>query len=179
MKERIKLKIRSFGTLRSAVAVLLTVSVILTLVFIFSNSAKSQTASTEQSNSFKEKVEKIISPETHLGAVILNNIRKIAHFTEYGLLGIEMSLLILTLSEKRKTVYKAAPLSLIAALIVAFVDETVQIFSKRGPSVSDMWIDVGGFFTYAAITYAAFALLLLIRRAVKRNGKTTMDEKTD
>ena len=29
-------------------------------------------------------------------------------------------------------------------LIVAFLDETIQIFSGRGPMVSDIWIDLAG-----------------------------------
>lgn len=179
MKEKIRLKIGSLGAVRSAVAAVLTVSVILTVAFIFSNSMKDQVASTEQSDSFKEKVETVIPADTRLGSLILDNIRKIAHFTEYGLLGAELSLLILVLCEKRKTVYRAAPISLNAAFAVAFLDETVQIFSKRGPAIGDVWIDVGGFFTYAAITYGIFAAALLIRHAVSKIKKTPKGEKTE
>lgn len=179
MKEKIKSKLGSLGAVRSAIAAVLIVAIALTLVFIFSNSAKNQTDSSEQSDSFKEKVEKIIPADTPLGSAILDNIRKIAHFTEYGLLGIELSLLILVLSEERKNIYKAAPISLCAAFFTAFFDETVQIFSKRGPAIGDVWIDVGGFFTYALLTYGAFALFLLIKKAAKKIRKTPQGEKTD
>ena len=37
---------------------------------------------------------------------------------------------------------------------IALVDETMQIFSKRTSSVSDVWIDLGGF--------AAGCLLILL-----------------
>ncbi len=177
MLEKTKARIKTFGILRFAVCTLLIIAILLTLVFIFSNSAKTQKQSAAQSESFKEVVEKIIPKETDLGQKILKNIRKIAHFTEYGLLGIESSLLIFVLMNGRGKRYKNAAFSPVFALIVAFIDETVQIYSKRGPAVADMWIDVGGFFTYSLLTYIGIELLCLIKALTVKPKKTPRGEK--
>ncbi len=42
-------------------------------------------------------------------------------------------------------------LSLNSSLIIAFLDETLQIYSKREPEIEDVWMDVfGAFFGIAA-----------------------------
>ena len=131
---------------------------------------KSPTQSTADSDAVKDFVSDVIAPvippESDLGQTIIKNIRKIAHFTEYGLLAIESALLIALLARKRGGRYKFAGLSVLAALIVAFFDETIQIFSKRGPAIADVWLDVGGFVTYTALTLLCFELVLLCKFAV-------------
>lgn len=37
------------------------------------------------------------------------------------------------------------------AFYIAFIDETIQIFSGRGPQIADVWLDVFGAFCGAAI----------------------------
>ncbi len=180
MIERIKKRVRLIGVPRAVALAVLGLSIVLTLGFIFSNSLKSQTSSAAQSSSFQAVVEKIIPKDTDLGAFVFRNLRKIAHFTEYGLLGIEAAAFTVVLSRRRGLMYKRFGFSVIFALITAFIDETIQIFSKRGPSVSDMWIDIGGFFTYAILTYGILELTILIKNAVfklRRDKHGKRDEK--
>ncbi len=169
MKERLKTKIEILGIPRSVTALLALLAILATIVFIFSNSAKSKTESNEQSDSFRGIVEAFIPEDTSLGKWVLDNIRKVAHFTEYGLLGIEAAVLVYVFAENRKKRISSGGVSIFFALTVAFFDETVQIFSKRGPSVSDMWIDIGGFFTYTVLTYLALELVIALTALIKRH----------
>ncbi len=143
-----------------------------TILFIFVNSALSKEQSGAQSDAVGDFIAGIIPPETALGAAIQENLRKIAHFTEYGLLGIEVAFYIFIFESKR---VKKALLTPIIPFFVGFFDETIQIFSERGPSVSDVWIDIGGFAFFSALSYItltiACAAHVLIRRAKEKRGK--------
>ncbi len=184
MLEKSKSYLSSLTAFRKCVAILLATLVVGTVIFIFSNSIKSPVQSTEQSDGLKETISQLISPDTMLGSFIIKNIRKIAHFAEYGLLGIEVTLLVLVLAKRRKVRLFFAAKSIFFALVIAFIDETIQIFSGRGPAVSDVWIDIGGFFICTLITVLATEAALLARRISKSifssekrksNGKDNRD----
>lgn len=61
-------------------------------------------------------------------------VRKLAHVFEYAVVGL---LLCAAMDGSTKRV-------LMGCLIIAFLDETVQIFSGRGPMIADVWIDLVG-----------------------------------
>ena len=76
-------------------------------------------------------------------------VRKIAHFTEYGVLGIVlMAYSIVTERTKPAQLINL----LFTGLAVAFLDETIQIFSGRGSQIKDVWIDLAGYCTGAGLT---------------------------
>ncbi len=162
MTERIKTKIKEVGRARFITASAALIAILLTLVFIISNSAKSMDASSEQSGAFKEFIEGFIPEDTRLGAWILDNIRKIAHFTEYGLLGAETAVLLCAAAKTQKKRLISGALSMFFGLLVAFFDETVQIFAKRGPAIADMWIDLFGFFSFSLFAYIGAELFFAI-----------------
>ena len=135
-----------------------------TLVFIFYNSALPPAQSTEQSDKVSDIITSIIPEDTSLGKFIIEYIRKIAHFTEYGFLGIQVALYVMIFGQKR---LRSALFGYIIPFFVGFVDETVQIWSDRGPSISDVWIDIGGFFTFSTLAYAVIVLFLLVYKKVK------------
>ena len=68
-------------------------------------------------------------------------VRKTAHVTEYLTMGLLMALALGGVFPLRE---KGARLLLLGGG-VALLDETIQIFSKRTSSVSDVWIDLAGF----------------------------------
>ena len=69
-------------------------------------------------------------------------VRKAAHFTEYAILGV---LLCLEFATYIKGWFKRFVNPEMAALFVAFVDETIQLFVEgRSGQVSDIWIDIAG-----------------------------------
>ncbi len=168
MTEKLKEKAATLGKARLITALTAAVLTAATLIFIISNSARSAEASTEQSDAFKDIVEIFIPENTKFGKWVLDNIRKIAHFTEFGLLGIESAVLISALSNTRKKRLSIGGVSSFFGLLVAFIDETVQIFSERGPSVSDMWIDLGGFVFYAVLTYIGAEIFFAATSAARR-----------
>lgn len=168
MLGKIKNRIFTLSPVKRYALLAVILLITMTVAFIFSNSMKPPAESTSDSDTVKEIISSIIPPESNLGQLILNNIRKIAHFTEYGLLGIEVSCFIFLLVEKRSKRYIGAAKSLLFALVVGFCDETVQIFSSRGPMIQDVWIDVGGFFTYALLANATLECVLLVKLALKK-----------
>lgn len=178
---------------------------LLTVVFIFAHSAMSPEVSESESNVVggivEEIVEQIAPNNESLRDFIKNNIRKIAHFAEFGLLGLECAILGLVLLLELKSrsdcaklrediclsnsfcsslgiasILKAPAYSFIFGLLVAFADESVQILSKRGPSVKDIWIDLLGFasfyiaFSICAVLTYAIAICKKKRKAKKISG---------
>ncbi|MBQ7363427.1 MAG: VanZ family protein [Clostridia bacterium] len=144
-----------------------------TLIFIFVNSSLPPEVSDEQSTAVGGFITSFIPEDSSLYGFISEYIRKIAHFTEYGLLGIELSLWVLLYGRRR---VREGLLSLAVPFFVGFADETVQIFSGRGPSISDVWIDIGGFVFFGAISYgvilgAYYLARGIVRRARKRAGR--------
>lgn len=76
-----------------------------------------------------------------LGADVSERLlRKLAHFGEYLLMGLFAGGAVSQLGFQGRYALCALALMLLAAL----VDETIQVFSGRGPSVLDVWIDVAG-----------------------------------
>ena len=150
------------------VRISLLVLIFLTLAFIFSQSMLPKEKSANQSEAVSEKLEEIIPPDTKPGAVIHKNIRKIAHFIEFFLLGSEIALYSLLFVKSGKFSLFTLPL----ALVIALLDETVQIFSNRGPSVTDVWIDFSGFLFASVLVYGAAHLTAFIRR---KTAKKTVE----
>ena len=137
-----------------------------TVAFIFVNSALPPEVSAEQSGTVGGIIAEIIPPDTDLGAFIQEYLRKIAHFTEYGLLGIEISLLVFFYF-KRRILFGCSAAAV--PFFIGFIDESIQILSGRGPSISDVWIDIGGFITFSLLSYAVlvsgyYIIKTIIRR---------------
>ncbi|MBO5009958.1 MAG: VanZ family protein [Clostridia bacterium] len=146
-----------------AVRILLLTSAV-TILSFFIQSALPPAISSAESDTVSGFFGMLIPKDTVVGGFIHSNIRKIGHFCEYGLLGIQLALLTaLSLTERKE---RLAFISHIFALIIALIDETVQIFSGRGPSVSDVWLDFLGFTVLFAFTYG---IIFLKRRFSKNN----------
>ena len=140
---------------KDAIRILLIVLIILTVAFIFIQSAKSPERSAEDSDRVGEMVEEIIPPDTPPGEFIQINLRKIAHFVEFSVLGLEVALYVWLFARKRSFILASYPI----ALFIALLDETVQIFSGRGSSLSDVWLDFSGFLTMATLFYGVALLV--------------------
>ncbi|MCM1462587.1 MAG: VanZ family protein [Bacteroides sp.] len=90
-------------------------------------------------------------------------VRKIAHATEFGVLGIALA------AFYRRRLRSKLPLLAFAGLFAAAVDETIQLFSAgRTSQLVDVWIDFAGF----TLGVALVALIVVIRRKKQtRRGK--------
>lgn len=145
---------------KNTVRFLLIVLILLTVAFIFIQSLKSPEKSSQASDKVGEIVEEFIPPDTKPGEFVKLNIRKIAHFVEFALLGIEVSLYVALFARKKIFMLASYPLG----LFIALFDETIQIFSGRGSSVRDVWLDFLGFSTLAALVYAITFLVAFLRK---------------
>ena len=147
-----------------AARILLIILMIGTVAFIFINSMLPPEVSTAESDTVKEIIVEMLPDDSRAESFVENYIRKIAHFTEYGLLGIELAVYLTFFTKRRIRVFALATL---APLFVGFADETIQRFSQRGPSIDDVWIDIGGFVFFYFIAIAVSILLLFVWRTVK------------
>ncbi len=139
----------------------LLLTMALTVLFFFTQSALPRDISSAESDKVSEMLEWIIPSDTPIGGFIHENIRKIGHFAEYGLLGIEMAFFIWFYTKRKlSTLIRAAS----SALFIAFSDETIQIFSGRGPSISDVWLDFSGFLTLGLLTVCVLLIFYNIKR---------------
>lgn len=125
---------------KNSLTLILTVLIVLTLAFIWGNSLLDREQSTEVSMGLLDKIEPYlalfgIEPEDdHI-------LRKLAHFCEFGLLGLELALLVwLRLNLSFKSLFLAAA----ASLAVAVTDETLQYFTGRSCQLSDVLLDFSG-----------------------------------
>ena len=137
---------------RTVWIVLVYLLIAVTLGFIWGNSIKSRSESKLLSLGVLRWIRPLLgvifSPEN----VTDHLVRKLAHFTEFGMLGAELILLTALMRKLRVwTVLNC----LLAGLSVAVIDETVQIFSARGSQAIDVLLDFGG-----VVAGAAFALLI-------------------
>ena len=161
-----------------AIALILILAVIGTLVFIFSNSLKTKDDSSEQSSEIAGAIKPIVDPDNKVPKDIFEHyVRKCAHFSEFALLGFELILLLYALCQRKlKSIPPSGYVSVVLAFsLCALLDETIQLFSERGSSVTDVWIDIAG-----GISGCAVSLLLLylycifkMRRKEKKRKRLT------
>lgn len=123
--------------LRAGIFALLALAIIL---FIFSNSLRSGPESHEQSSWVAELLRSILNPGNWLcDSAYHYLIRKLAHFTEFGALGVCLGGVAANVRLSRKWLGAAA-----FALTVACADETIQAFTGRTNSIKDVALDCLG-----------------------------------
>lgn len=132
-------------------ALILLVIIISVIAFIFINSFQNAEASSNASAKVVEILSKVfgddIGNKTHI-------IRKLAHFVEYSVLGIALSIIKSFVKDSRYNITT----SLFIGLLVALIDETIQLFSiGRSGELGDVWIDFCG-------VLFGIALICLIKR---------------
>ncbi len=155
--------------------IILAVLIICTLCFTFYQSMLPPEQSSEVSDSVSDAIEPIIPSDTPTGSYVHTNLRKIAHFIEFAALGFEVALFVILFLP----VWGATPRakltfilhSYLIAPMTALLDETIQIFTDRGPSVTDVWIDTAGFVTFATLSYLIYLAVVYIRR--RRRGSSS------
>lgn len=131
-----------------------------TVIHAFFQSSLPPKESAEVSDKVGEIIEEIIPPETKPGEYIQKNLRKLAHFSEFFFLGLCTAAYTVIYFRKKGGFLSLFPFGMITALL----DETVQIFSKRGASVKDIWIDTLGYSSAAVCVLLVFLTVLLVRR---------------
>lgn len=138
----------------------------LTVLFIFSRSLSEIEQSEKESIKVHEIVEPMLKTVVGEGNVTNHLVRKLAHVTEFMVLGVELSALSLLIG-KHSVGY-----TVLAAVFTALCDETIQIFSKRGSQVQDVWLDISGASLGAILVLLAFYFYKLIIYVRKKNKHT-------
>ena len=90
-------------------------------------------------------------------------VRKMAHFIEYAVLGGVLSSVGQGPRFCRRVLRR-----LNLGLLVAFLDETIQIFSGRGARIADVWLDISG---VLAAVLAAEGIFRIRGRARRRGAR--------
>lgn len=127
--------------------------IFLTVAFIWINSALSGSASGMMSERVKALMSAVLNflrfPE-NIKAFLLTYVRKVAHVTEYAVIGVELGFLWAGLHKGFQGLWNAFSM----VLAIAVFDETIQLFAlSRGPQITDVLLDtasgvVGILFVY-------------------------------
>lgn len=130
---------------KTQIKTILVVLLALLLAFIWLHSMMSAEDSAEES----QRVGQFLTPFLELlvgeGNVTDHLVRKLAHFCEYGALGILAGALLLV--KKESGIFRWS-YTLLCALAVAVVDESIQLLADgRGAQVQDVLLDTAGSLT--------------------------------
>lgn len=144
-----------------------TVAVAVYILFIFSNSMKPADLSSADSGTVLELVRHICASVTIDSSMITEHIiRKLAHFSEYTLLGIFLYSCLKSYGLERE---RFGLLQIIIGFAVPFTDETIQLFvAGRSGQISDVWLDCAGVACGTVICWAA--MYFYSRRKEEKRG---------
>ena len=120
---------------------LITAGILCVLGFIWSNSMDSQMDSAAKSDAVLRWIKPLLEIFTGKGNVTAHLVRKLAHFTEFSVLGVLLAVWLLV---KRVWKWRSVALCLLTGLTAGAIDETIQIFTGRGPMVRDALLDFSG-----------------------------------
>jgi len=135
MERKQKIKARDVWSL------ILLVLIVATFVFIWTNSMDNPEESNEKSRWVMQLITPVLEIFVGKGNVTGFLVRKLAHFTEFGLLGAELTLMLLL--RKRKSLQWLVNIASLF-FVTAAIDETIQIFADRGSTLMDVWLDAAG-----------------------------------
>ena len=139
-----------------ALRILFTLALIWAVVFIFSNSMEVAQVSSARSDEVLALVNPILA-KVNLGPLTSHQIRKLAHFVEYTLLGF-LAMLCLRVYTRRFVRNISWPLLF---GLLANTDETIQLLmAGRSSQLTDVWIDFSG---VCAGLFVSLCLLLFLR----------------
>jgi len=117
---------------------------IVTLIFIFSNSLEPVAESAKKSQYTMNRFAPFLGIVFGKGSVTENLVRKIAHFAEFTVLGSELLLLV---AVNRRVRLQSISNCLFFGLIAALTDESIQMLTDRSPEVKDILLDFSGVLT--------------------------------
>lgn len=140
-----------------AFRMIFTIAVLACIAFIFHNSLEAGTISSARSQAVMRYMNAVLE-RIGLGPLSEHSVRKLAHFAEYCLEG-----LLLTLCLRVYTARFVRHISwpLLGGLLTAVTDETIQKYiSGRSSQLTDVWIDFSG---VVAGMLVSLVLLLIVR----------------
>ncbi|MBR2365993.1 MAG: VanZ family protein [Oscillospiraceae bacterium] len=140
----------------------LIVLIAATLMFIWGNSLQPREDSLKDSEAVTNWIRPILGALIGEDNVTVHFVRKLAHFTEFAVLGAELSCLALLLTKRR---LRGLLSCLAAGLLAGAIDESLQLLGDRGAQVRDVLLDFGG--VLAAVLAVHLLAYLHSRRSAK------------
>ena len=124
------------------------------MTFIFTHSMLSKEDSSQQSAIWFALLKPILDPNNiHSDELLHNFVRKMAHFAEFGALGVCVGGFTTNLGWLHGKRYISLPM--LITLLTAVCDEFIQFFFDRGSMVTDVVLDYSGALT-GLLVVAAF-----------------------
>ena len=155
--------------MKSRVINILLVLMVLALAFIWGHSVIPAASSAEESQRVGQWLTPFLEWFVGEGNVTDHLVRKLAHFCEYGALG--MILGALALLWKTPSAFFRGSYAFLLALAAAVVDESIQLVADgRGAQVQDILLDTAGSLSGLLTVWLLAALLRLLRK--RRVNKT-------
>ena len=138
----------------------LIVATLLWCVYIFSNSLQSAELSSAKSQGVVQAIEETVQKVDPDFEISHRFVRKAAHFYEFFVLGILLWITAWVFSKS----WQRSELTLLTGLLVAMLDETLQLFSKgRECAVADVWLDFSAVVASHILLFFAFLLISIIK----------------
>lgn len=129
---------------------------LLNIIFIFSNSLMNASTSSSKSMGVRAIVNSIINKLGIDFEFTDHIVRKGAHFAEFMLLGILLTLILIAFD---LNLYKNITIPLFIGLFVAVLDEFIQLFVEgRAGLVSDVVLDFSGLLTGILLTILGYII---------------------
>lgn len=158
--------------IRTAAKIFCVGLVLLTVAFIFYNSAQPVASSDEASENVAEQIVSVLpsvqsaTQTTRSMRAFVQQVRKAAHAVEFFALGAELSVLFYLLQKRLHIQTLWNTISTVLAIAVA--DESIQILSGRGPKVQDVLLDLCGALAATLLCWLLFGVICAVRRRKKR-----------
>jgi VanZ family protein len=160
-------------------AIILLIAVLINMAIIFYFSEESVEASGDRSSGIVMKIIYFFHPDyddldllsrLDIMRSFHHAVRKLAHFTEFGLLGFLSTGLVLYVNCRKHWVkpWLEWCLPTVFCLLYAASDEIHQIFSNRGASVKDVMIDFAGAVTGILLMRAIIGIVRAAKRRRER-----------
>lgn len=135
--------------------------IFITLCVIWGHSLEGPQASSQKSQAVLENIVKpILGPIIGEENVTEYFVRKLGHFTEFFALGLECFLLLWV---RRKITPHWIAHAMGFGFLVGAVDETLQLFTRRGSALSDVWLDFTGFTVAAGLVLLGYWIVKRIK----------------
>lgn len=157
---------------RNICRLILLILTALTIIFIWSNSLENSSDSKQMSDTVVEKVKPIVDPYDKINDdLFVKIVRKLAHFSEFALLGAEMSLLVGMYTDRNKAFFRKALISVGICFVCAVTDELLQLSSEgRSCEFTDMMIDLGGIICGTIFAFILGVIIMKIQYSFSKHS---------
>lgn len=148
---------------RKITVVIFAIVVALIVSFIFSNSLKTREESVKDSDAvvgiLGPLLKRIFGDNAERISFI---VRKLAHFTEFAMLGFAITALVVAIGSGVK--WPLCCFGLAFCLVIAITDELIQKFVGRGSAVRDVMIDFCGALFATLVIVAAIKIKKIVKK---------------